>query len=240
MGSTVDITMPQDVLSDVQRWLKLNVSSLLWVEGPIFPSDLSPVALRVSMVTSDTGIPCVSFFDKRRYFFAKLKKYKEAGLISLLYSLIIQLVNLLPPQFETDLDFDEKRFSELDGTLSSVEQALGIIQELLSLAPASIVCIVDGIQAFECRETRKHMQRLVDILRDRGSETVVKALFTTDGMSHALAAKLNGRGERVIVSEMIPGRPSRGGSTLNDLASRSRGRPRSVPPSRKDEKQRVI
>ncbi|KAK4165173.1 hypothetical protein QBC43DRAFT_316153 [Cladorrhinum sp. PSN259] len=191
-------SIPQEVLIDVQKWLRLDKTALLWVEGPV-TSDLSTTALQVSLVTSNAGVPCISFFDKARYAFASSKSslsQKEAGIIALLFTLITQLVNLLPPSFATELDFDENQFSRLDGTWESVNPALNIIRALLRHAPPSIVCVVDGIQSLEVKQTKRYLQELVDILREQGDSTVVKVLFTTDGMSQTLAKKMKGR-ERV-------------------------------------------
>ncbi|KAB5582312.1 hypothetical protein GE09DRAFT_263460 [Coniochaeta sp. 2T2.1] len=229
-------SIPHNVLADIQRWLKLTTSALLWVEGPGYASDLSPTALRVCIVTSDAGIPCISFFDKRRYRLSSTKglTYPEAGLISLLHSLISQLINTLPVVFHTDDTFEDEDFSHLDGSPASIDSALDMIRKLLLHAPPVLMCVIDGIQAFDTKELRPHIRRLVDILRDQGTRTVVKAMFTTDGMSRALAKKIKLR-ERVNASEMEnqerPGSPSKGYSSLSVMSS-PRERPRSMPPSR--------
>ncbi|KAB5586252.1 hypothetical protein GE09DRAFT_1235505 [Coniochaeta sp. 2T2.1] len=232
-------SIPHNVLADIQRWLKLTTSALLWVEGPGYASDLSPTALRVCIVTSDAGIPCISFFDKRRYRLSSSKgiTYPEAGLISLLYSLVSQLVNTLPVVFHTETTFEDEDFSQLDGSPASIDAALEIIRKLLLHAPPVLMCVIDGVQAFDTKELRPHIRRLVDILRDQGTRTVVKVIFTTDGMSRALAKKIKLR-ERVNASEMDnqerPGSPSKGYSSLSVMSS-PRGRPRSMPPSRQED-----
>lgn len=191
-------------------------------------------------MTLEAGIPCVSFFfEKRRYAFSSPAglTFQEAGLVSLLYSLTAQLINLLPETFQTELRFDEEDFTKLDGSITSVEYALEMIRKLLTLTPSTIVCVIDGLQDFETKETtRRHIEKLLDILTDQGSKTVVKALFTTGGMSRALASKVTGVRERVDaleVDQVRSGRFPRGYSGLSDVSSSSRDRPKAVPPSRR-------
>ncbi|KAK0610084.1 hypothetical protein B0T17DRAFT_501085, partial [Bombardia bombarda] len=183
------------------------------------------VSLRVSTVLIEAGIPCISFFDKRRYSFASANSLptKSAGLISLLYFLLTQLINVLPPQFETELDFDQKQFARLDGTMASITPALDMIQALLTQAPPSLVFVVDGIQAFESQDTVPHLRKLARILREQSKKTVVKVLFTTDGMSRWLGELLKGR-ERVDasrISQARPWGPSHGFDSLDNLSASS-------------------
>ncbi|KAK3991381.1 hypothetical protein QBC44DRAFT_323547 [Cladorrhinum sp. PSN332] len=225
LNTPAGASIPQELLSMLQRWLRQDKTDFLWVEGAIFPADLSPTALRVSLVTSEAGIPCVSFFDKPRYATTRASSLsqKQAGLVALLYSVISQLVNTLPPVFETELNFDKDRFAKLDGTAESIKSALETIKQLLSYAPPSLVCVIDGIQTLESRrETVSYLEELVDILREQGSKTVVKVLFTTDGMSLSLAEKIK-RMERVSASSMAqrrPGGPARGQMSLSYLTAK--------------------
>ncbi|KAK4230040.1 hypothetical protein QBC38DRAFT_384886 [Podospora fimiseda] len=196
LNTNAGASIAQVLPSALQQWLRLDKSAILWVEGAVFPADLSPTALRVSIVTTEAGIPCISFFDKPRYSFPPFSKplsQKQAGLIALLCSFICQLVNVLPPVFESRLDFNRERFAKVDGSSDSLRPSLDIIKDFLSYVPPSLVCVVDGLQAIEDRETVPYLERFVSILREQGQKTVVKVLFTTDGMSLTLAKKTKGQ-----------------------------------------------
>jgi hypothetical protein len=185
----------------------------------VFPSNLTPAALRVLAVITEAGIPCIYFFDQARYKNPTKLATKEAGLICLPYYLIRRLVNQLPSNFETEQNFNEEQFSKLDRTMNSVGSALELIRALLGHAQNSMVFIINGIRARESKTARSALEDVVEIIRQRSSKTAIKVIFTTDGMPQILGEKVKSR-ERVDASRLVQARLGgllRGSSSLSDL-----------------------
>ncbi|KUI55017.1 hypothetical protein VP1G_02340 [Cytospora mali] len=211
--------LPSEVLFDIQTWIRNDASSFLWVEGSVFPADLSPAALRVCAVMADARIPIICFFNQLRYPNPNNLEAKEAGIVCLLYTLIHQLINQLPSVIETEEVMDNTYFDRLDGSCASCEFALYVIRRLLRYAPSRLVIVIHGLEALDTRLTATILGQLVDIIREQSAETVVKAFFSTNGMSRVLGSKINIM-ERVDASRMgldRPGRPLRGASSFKDI-----------------------
>lgn len=216
-------SVPSEVASDIQEWLKGNKSAFLWVEGPVSPCDLSPTAIRVLTVLNAASIPTVSFFDQRRYPNPHKLDFKEAGVICLLYTLISQSILQIPSVIETEEILGDAYFRRLDGSWASTAHALEVLRLLLGFSPPSMVLVIHGLDAVDGRTTRKVLKQLIDMIREQSSRTVVKCLFTTNGMSLSLGDKTSMR-ERVDASRMMQDRPWRslpGAASLSDLNIRA-------------------
>ena len=171
----------------LENWLRYPGSNLIWMEGvdsDSYKSDLSLDAMRLCTISMDAGIPCISFFSKSYYSFTSARdtSHGEAALISLTYSIIVQLANLLP----VELEAADKLISLLDGSINSVPVALQLIEELLVHAPPALMWVLDGIQLMENDITRPYLRQVVEIVRNRGNKWVSKACFTTNGNSCVL------------------------------------------------------
>ncbi|KAG8158199.1 hypothetical protein KVR01_011960 [Diaporthe batatas] len=218
-------SLPSEVVSDIQEWLQGDKSAFLWVEGPVSPCDLSPTAIRVLAVLDKVGIPCISFFDQEKYHNPHRLDFKESGVICLLYALINQSILQMESVIETAETLDDAYFARLDGSWASTAPALDTLRLLLSFAPPSMVIVIHGLDAVDGRATRKVLTQLIDIIREQSSRTVVKSLFTTNGMSQSLGGGISRR-ERVDASRMVQDRPRRslpGAGSLSDLGIPSSG-----------------
>lgn len=246
-GSSLQI--PTDGVFGIQNWLKETKSTTLWVEGPAgvpYPSGVSTTALYVSDSLAAAEIPCITFFPKSRYPTKSsstdnnivrdgTSAPQQRVLLNLLYSLLSQLISILPRVFNTAIGsnagviLDKQRFNELDGTVESIEPAMALIRDLLPFAPQHpLVFVVDGLQLVESTrpETRTTLRQLVLLLKEQqqqagGGGSVVKLLFTTDGQSQVLGRTIGFR-ERLDLSRSIvgpqPGRPPRGASSLSSVS----------------------
>ncbi|KAL6407016.1 hypothetical protein AUP68_09837 [Ilyonectria robusta] len=222
-------SIPEEVMMQMQIWIQAPKSKMLWVGGvPVVPygSGLSQAAMRLSTVSMEAGLPCVSFYCKPRYAFAKTSHVsgRQAGLIALLYSVITQLTYLLPATFPATKDLDGDQFRLLDGSMESVSVALRIIRALLSHAPPSLIWVLDGLQLAEDQATLPYLKALMEILREQEDQRVSKVCFTTDGNSRALTSSMRAH-ERVDASRMahrVPGRPSIGGRNISELGGAMR------------------
>lgn len=211
--------VPTEVLHRVQQWLASKTSTLLWVEGQVFPSDFSPLALRVCSVLLNSSIPCISFFNRRRYHNPWKLEVSQAGVVCLLYTLIQDLVYQLPSVVTSEIVMEAAYFAPLDGSWASTKHALDMISQFFSYLSSGMVIVINGLEVLDDKETRKVLKELIDIIRDQGSKTTLKTIFLTNGMSQALGMKAIGA-ERVDASRFAvdrPTRPLRGGSSLSEL-----------------------
>lgn len=216
--------IPSEVLLELQRWIKSGVSKMIWVQGvPMVPHQvgLTHAALRICEISIQTGIPCVSFFSKRKYDFEGAKDLtdKEAGLIALLYSIIRQLACLLPTALPVTERLKEGKFHSLDGTLASVPAALELIRALLLHAPPTLIWVIDGLQLTETNSTVLHLRAFLYIIREQETKRISKACFTTKRNCFVLsqATTIFERVDALQVAQNQPGAIMRGGSNVSDL-----------------------
>ncbi|GLA06680.1 hypothetical protein AnigIFM60653_007620 [Aspergillus niger] len=202
--------LPQEVLSEIQNWVRSPQSKMIWIEGdPLssYDSNLSLAAMQLCAITTRAHIPCISFFCKPRYNFATNFSYQEASVIALLYTIIAQLTRLLPADFH-GAPILLGQFEFLDGAIGTASTALNIIRELLVHAPPSLIWVIDGLHLAENSSTIHILDDFVAILREQERFRLSKVCFTTDGNSHTLlpAIMVN---ERVDASRMALAGPRR-------------------------------
>ncbi|KAK8024479.1 Carboxylic ester hydrolase [Apiospora rasikravindrae] len=222
LRGTTSPMIPQEVSMRIQSWIQNKTSQLLWVEGPVitdFGSGLSLTALRIYEVTMQAEIPCVSFFCKRRYAFMPADSTTSgATLMALLYTVMDQLINLLPPTFESAsrLSLETLGASCPEGNMA----ALDVIEQLLSHAPPTVTFIVDGLELVTKATEIPHLIRFIELLRTAGGEDkVFKVLLTTNGNSRSLGKFMHWK-ERVDGSRFAQGRPGhllRGATHLSEI-----------------------
>ena len=119
---------------------------------------------------------------------------EESGLVSLLYSLITQLIFSLKPQFESTIDLNHDRFANLDGTMATWRSALKLFEDLVSLSAPYIICVIDGIEWSDYGRGSARCAELWTTFRSVivGQESsIFKVLFTTAGTSGTLMNALN-------------------------------------------------
>ncbi|GLA50098.1 hypothetical protein AnigIFM63604_006120 [Aspergillus niger] len=202
--------LPQEVLSEIQNWVRSPQSKMIWIEGdPLssYGSNLSLAAMQLCAISTRAHIPCISFFCKPRYNFATNFSNQEASVIALLYTIIAQLTRLLPADFH-GAPILLGQFELLDGAIGTAPTALNIIRELLVHAPPSIIWVIDGLHLAENSSTIHILDDFVAILREQERFRLSKVCFTTDGNSHTLlpAIMVN---ERVDASRMALAGPRR-------------------------------
>ena len=216
--------LPSETMIEIQNWIQSPMSKVIWVEGDVsgtHGSNLSLAAMQIYAINLNVGIPCVSSFCKSRYnpAFTTGISHKEAGLVALLYSIIAQLVQLLPIEFAPVKGLDEANFQLLNGTLGSARAALGIIEKLLANGPPAIIWALDGFQLIEERTTIPYLVQLVSILRREGENRLSKACFTTDVSCLVLSGTMSAF-ERVDASRTSQDRPGqllKGVTTIDEL-----------------------
>ena len=217
--------IPEEVSTRIQAWIQNRTSQLLWVEGPVAMdsgSSLSLTALRIYEVTMKAEIPCVAFFCKRRYrFMSPESTTSGASLMALLYTVMDQLINLLPATFESETKLTlEKLESNPTGAITGASAALDMIEQLLSYAPPTVTLIIEGLEMVNDMTELSHLVRLIELIRTTGGdEKIFKVLLTTNGNSRALGRAMHWR-ERVDGSRFAQGRPGRllrGATNLSEI-----------------------
>lgn len=202
--------IPQEVSTRIQSWIQSKGSQILWVEGPVVTdsgSGLSLTALRIYEITMQAEIPCVSFFCKRKYLADSTPS--STTLMALLYTVVDQLINLLPPTFEST---PEISLGTLDTNAdnSTAPAVLEIVGQLLLHAPPTVTFILDGLELVNKATEIPHLTRLIELLKKAGGgdEKFFKVLLTTNGNSRALIKATRWQ-ERVDGSRFAQGRPGR-------------------------------
>ena len=198
--------LPDEMCARLREWISSDQSEILWVAGPYdhcYPSKLSVIAAAMVKLFAEAK-PMVVFY------FCDLpssrtiqggNSVEESGLVSMVYSMIQQLIEHVPPQFDSSSDFSLKRFTPLHGNVSTLDAALELFTDLIPLCLPYIVFIVDGIQWLDYRRGQKGCKEFVHTLRqlmtmkspDNDPQCVYKVLFTTAGNPSCLMQTLDCR-----------------------------------------------
>jgi hypothetical protein len=175
---------------------------MLWIMGAQehrYPSSTSMVAASVVKSAIDINIPLVHIFCDWP------GKNEEKVIVNILYSIIRQLVNILPSKVETCSDFSTIRFGNLDGSFQTWDEALSICAELFIEVPSPLLVVVDGIEHVGLGSCKKNIEGLLSVLSahiSRLSEhdkspKVFKVLFTTAGNCASLN-RLGNKGLKIV------------------------------------------
>lgn len=196
----------------LQSFILSERSESLWLYGQHdtrYPSGMSAAAACMISVLSQGEPQLIYHFcalETNEQGSSESLCQEESGLISLVYSLITQLVFALKPRFESTLDLRHERFSKLDGTITTFIDALKLFEDLVLISLPYIICVIDGIEwldygqgSWGCEEflasienvmmmTRK--KRLMNEEEEEDNKTdnnqIFKILFTTTGNSRTL------------------------------------------------------
>ncbi|KAI1408084.1 hypothetical protein F5Y13DRAFT_114612 [Hypoxylon sp. FL1857] len=225
MGADLPL-IPNEVAVDLQRWAQSRGSSLLWVEGPAygpFDETLPSIGTRIWAISEELDLPCIGFFAKTKYAFeSQTTSMKDAGIIAMLYSLNMQLADIVPATFEPVEALADLNLQRLDGTTRSIRTALGVLRALLSIIDPGIVCVICGFELVDCREHLSALVETIQLLGGQPAERRLKVLFLSSGNCRALsnATRLEQRSDatRMVLSR---GRsPLAGGVAANDIRFR--------------------
>lgn len=201
--------IPNEVAADIQRWVRITESALLWVEGPAYGSydeALTSIGNVVWDLSENASIPCIGFFARTNYTFeSQLVSTKNAGMISMLYSIISQLIDILPAEFPSIPGMSRVSMGQLDGTMESVSASLGVLQALLSCVEPGLICIICGFELVDARDNYSILTEFVKILREQPLERRIKTLFISAGNCRALGGSIK-KWQRSDASRLVLGR----------------------------------
>lgn len=187
-----------DASPGLLKWMDANKrSTRLWINSPAaqqeFPS--SRAAALTSLVAAwQSEEPVISHFCKRPQLSTRPADgtAEEIGLIGLVYSLVIQLL-----QFHTEDDAFEvsrEQMESLDGSKSSWPTALRMFSDLLQATPQLSVCIVDDLNVVALSTGMQWCAAFLDVLfeHQRTCAHGFRILLTTAGYSRVVPGYFDG------------------------------------------------
>lgn len=198
-------TLP--LLADATFVAKLNdfttvmESRVLYACGQHQPSStclLRQSASKYISLARDAHVPVISFFCELSHEEPPEHRTRESvALSSLLYAMIRQLINLLPPDAVSTTAIPAAScLNTLDGTLRTWKDAVHLFEQLVGAVRLQLLLfVIDGINVLEEEpgsNTNKALESLVSCLTslakapNADEDRIVKILFTTSGQSEVL------------------------------------------------------
>jgi hypothetical protein len=191
-----------DTITRLRRWATGTGSEALYIagtDGALEDSLASSAAAQYAALAREACLPVCSYFCRLANDDPPKGRTRETmELTALTYSLIRQLIELLPAKIASDTNLDERRFQALEGTFDSFPQALELLDHLItSTGHTIIIFVIDGIDQLDdptFRSAEKWLKKLVALLVRRSRQDnngVVKTLFTSSGTSSPLFELMN-------------------------------------------------
>lgn len=188
------VMVPAETLRQLTDWTASPSPRLLWIDGPPTEADdmenmVTTIAAKFVDLASQCRIPIMSYFcELRRGELLRPGHSRETqGAIAVASALIRQIIELLLPRFEAEVDFSEARFHLLGGTVGSWDESMAVIRALTELLPEKVFCVIDGLHWLDDTSTERNLKELIHLLR--GSK--LKTLFTTTGRAPCLREELS-------------------------------------------------
>jgi hypothetical protein len=204
LGNSVDLlnTLPPSsfastsVAMKLREWLQSQTSTVLWIQGPPvrhYPTGLSELAGSLITAASASKTPIIFHFCEPLKVGETISglSVEETGLISLVYSLIRQLIFLLDSEVTTDINFSVYRFLSLETPTENWKEALSLLSDLFTLAPGVLHCVIDGIDGLDYGRGHAKCVEFLAVIRQREFSSIKeglisKILFTSTSYSKTL------------------------------------------------------
>ncbi|KAL4785779.1 hypothetical protein BJX76DRAFT_346805 [Aspergillus varians] len=198
---SLELTMENNVVESLRQWATDTYSQILAIGGLPDTSSASPAALISACYANlarDAKTPIIAHFCSLPPTAKDGMTLFQQGLIALVYSLIRQLLEYLPPVLNgtSTHTIKAEKFTLLDGTLASWKEVLSLIDILLYYSPPFLLCIVDGLDRLHDVSTDDYIRSLVRVFvsHTRGpsestptrESVLLKILFTVSGPIESL------------------------------------------------------
>jgi hypothetical protein len=190
------ITASQEMLQRLTDWTADRGTSgrILWLDGPAIPADdldnpLTMVSSQFIELAVRSGVPITSYHCELRRGESVRSGNPTSevqAVLSLVFALVRQMVELLLPVFSADADLSEARFGCIDGTAESWNESIAVLRDLAKLIPENTFCVVDGLHWIDGRSSEAFLKDLLKELRNNK----LKVLFTTTGRSPCLREEI--------------------------------------------------
>jgi hypothetical protein len=203
----------------IQSWSSSTNSQALWIMGPAdrhYPSTTSLLAAALVNSADEAGAPCV-------HIFIDWPVSESAILTSVLYSLIRQLITLLPESIVTTVQLGSERFAFLDGIWSKESSELGLelVKDLLDLSPSLSLIIIDGIEHLDYLSIGAcFVENLLNVFAQHSKtagDKTFKILFTTAGNCASLNILDEEYLKIVKASDLMSRQPGKGGPGQSEV-----------------------
>lgn len=182
-----------NVISRLALWIQeaTGRSQKLWIDYPFEFQEDSPAraaALSIISIAARANAPFLSYICRkpRQFELVDSQTPENAGLLSMVYSLILQLLRFRPR--DDEFRFDLSMLSKLSGDMSSWDVALGLFSSLLEHTVVVHYCIIHGLNELETGDGAVKCKDLLMVLfsHSHRPESPFSMLFTTSGQSRAL------------------------------------------------------
>lgn len=207
---TVYIALDTAILEKVRPWLEepADPPHALWIMAP-FECGMQTSALSVSMRFTQIliqakapFISCICTMPQKSMIPEFKGTLREAGILAMVYSLILQLLQFRAPGYE-QAQLDENELMELDGNIKHWEKSLRIFARLLDSAPNLRYCNISGLTDLEydtedkCKDKCKEF---LDVLFSNTRPMPLQIFLTTSGQSRLLPEYVGRDG--MVVTEL--------------------------------------
>lgn len=175
---------------------------MLWFEGPAlevddFENPLTSIAAKFVGMVAAHQLDVISYFCEVPRTSTGHDAPEAEAAISLLYALLRQLVEKLPPRLDTAVDLSKARFEKLSGSMDNWTEAIELLKDLLSILNGLVFCVIDGLHWLDGDGTDAPLAQLLTALRhDR-----LRVFFTTCGRSTCLLDYLE-RDETISMGDL--------------------------------------
>lgn len=182
-----------NIISRLALWIQdaSRKSQTLWIDFPFGFHEDSPAiaaALSVISVAARANAPFLSYICRkpRQVELTDSQSPDNAGLFSIVYSLILQLLRFRPQ--EDTFKFNRNQLAGLSGNISSWCEVLDLLDDLLKHTTIVRYCIIHGLNEFETKEGGIRCNDLLKVLFSHCDrpENPFSMLFTTSGQSRVL------------------------------------------------------
>ncbi|KAJ0421705.1 hypothetical protein BJY00DRAFT_103020 [Aspergillus carlsbadensis] len=199
------VIMEDGAMEALQQWATDTYSQILAIGGSPNPNVSNPALISAcyANLALDIKLPVITHFCSRPPTSKNGMTLFQQGLIALVYSLIRQLIEHLPPVANgtSDRTIKAEQFADLDGTFASWKEVLSLMDTLLSFAPPLLICIVDGLDKLQHPSTDGYIRSLVRLFVSHArkppdseagrQDVLLKALFTVSGPPDSLVETLS-------------------------------------------------
>lgn len=204
------ITIDPHIVAPVSAWTQSVGTQILTIAGPVFEgyeleNPMTMFAAKFIAFATASKVPTISYFcELRRHEELIGDNTKEMqGLLQMVYALMRQMIELVLPEVNTTANLRLERFTQLDATVETWDEALAIFSDVQSLLPGTVFCVVDGVQWLDSRRVNKYVAQFIEVLRCGK----LKLLFTSAGQVRCFSQALR-RSELLVLEDTA--RQSRG------------------------------
>ncbi|KAF2135437.1 uncharacterized protein K452DRAFT_239385, partial [Aplosporella prunicola CBS 121167] len=182
-----------DIIYRVSNWAARASTEpqVLWIEFPFElqeDSSARMAALGVILTAAQADAPFISYIPGRPNAadIPRSQSMEEAGLLSVVYGLIKQLLRFRPENDSFRIENDT--LQQLDGSMRSWRVALNLLNSLLKHTTILRYCIIYGLNDFEGEESEGLCMELIKLLLSHSHRTdsPLSFLFTTSGQSRVM------------------------------------------------------